>query len=312
MTSPFQRTARRSTHLTLVANEIEPAPRSREGFLISDKAYKSGAVIDYTVRGFDHPLSNRRVVVSPGFGGIKPAYGDFRDAMAEELNGDTASYRQPRTERGLRGFTPDKLKNPHKLGKQAVVAMIDVMRERYPDQKVTLIGHSMGGPNAVDAALRRLDDVEDIILLGSGGLEEGQNVARIAARLPKVAAREGRSVLNMPRKDSLSMLGQAAFHMARNPHRTIGEARDIGSRNIMVEEISALQAHNIGVHAVQLEHDEFFPTDIAEQHAGWLVDSFSVIAGADHLAPQTEPQMVAEHIASILNLADAPELKVLP
>lgn len=303
MTSPLRRSPRRGPHLSLVTNETEIDPQYAEGFFISDRARKANAAIDFTIRALGK-VTERSVLIVPGFGGIKPVYGDFRDAAAQALNSTTVSYRQPRSQNKqsiIRRI--DSALHPDKLGKQSVVAMIDTMRERLPNNKVTLIGHSMGGPNAVEGALRRLDDVEDIVLLGAGGLEKGQNVLRLGKRMPGIARQEGGSIKNMPREDALSIAGQALFHMLRNPWRTAGEGMDIGNRDLMTDELRTLRAHGIGIHAVQLEHDGFFPTDIAERDSAGLVDTFTVIKGLDHVGPQTHPEIVANHIAAVLHAA---------
>lgn len=320
MTSPLRRAQCRTSELHVVHGRATPenTPDSR-GVLFSGRARKSGAIIDYTIRE-NQPNSpkasarqkgSRSYVIVPGYGGIKVVYGDFRDAISAVSDDPAVSYRHPRTEIGLHGLRPDKLLHPDKLGKQAVVAMIDVMRERYPDRKVTLIGHSMGGPNAVEGALRRLNDVEDIVLVGSGGLEEGQNLGRLAKRMPGILMQEGRSILGMPWENMLSTAGQAAFHFARNPLRTIGEGIDIANRDLMVEELNVFRTRNIGIHAVQLEHDGFFFTDIARQDTRGLVDSFTIIPGLDHVGPQTDPMIVAEHIMNVFSLKPAFEMEPL-
>ncbi len=301
MTSPFLRSPQRNTHMGVKNAEIHEIPPS-EGFLLdSNRIYKYGAAIDYTHNERTSGNQKRSYVIVPGFGGIKPAYGDFRDAKAHAANDDVISYRHPRTKLGLHNLHPDELLHPDKLGKQAVVAMIDHARTRHPDRKVTLIGHSMGGPNAVAGALRRPNDVESVVLLGSGGLEEGQNLVRLGKRLPKIAAQEGKTMLEFSAKDAVNMFGQSVYHMARNPLRTLGEAVEIGNRDLMVKELNVLRAKKIGIHAVQLELDGFFPTEIAEHDTDGLVDSFTVIEGLDHLGPQSHPEIVAEHIANVLS-----------
>lgn len=302
MASPFRRAPRRTAHLAPVPNEFERNPQDVEGFLISDRTYKADAAIDFTIRAVSHVASRRSIVVVPGFGGIKPVYGDFRDEIAKATGSNTTSYRQPRSQKpkSVMRFVDSTL-HPEKLGKQSVVAMIDVMRDIYPDQKVTLIGHSMGTPNSVDAALRRMDDVEDIIMVGGGGLEKGQNVGRLTKRMPAIARGEGNSVREMPREDAINIGLQALYHVVRDPWRTLGEGIDVGSRDLMVDELATLRAYGIGLHAVQLENDGFFPTDIARQDAEPHVDSFSVVPDVDHLAPQIYPRIVAEHIAEILS-----------
>ena len=299
MNSPLRRAPRRSSHLSLVGAEPIPSPLV-EGFLMSDFAHKAGARIDYTLRQRPSGKDTRKMVVVPGFGGIKPVYGEFRDANAVAIDDHVASYRQPRTQKHKSmANRVDSLLHPDKLGKQAVVAMIDLMHEMF-GQKVTLVGHSMGGPNAVEGALRRMEKVQDVVLLGSGGLEEGQNVHRLRRRMPAIAKQEGGSILSMPRDDAINIAGQALFHMARNPIRTLGEGLDIGNRDLMIDEINKLRAHGIGVHAVSLELDGFFPVEVAERDTRGLVDSFTVIEGVDHVAPQVHPEIVAEHISGVL------------
>lgn len=300
MNTPLRRAPRRSSYLTLVHSPETVEPD--ETFKISDRARQGGVIVDFTLRGFGKPRSDRRTAIVPGYGGPKLIYGPLREGFAEAEQGDTANIRQPRTKPfPYNILDPTEITDPAKLSKDSVAVMIDELRRRYPEQKVTLIGHSKGGVDVVDGALRRIDDVEDVVLLGSGGLEDGQSIGRLAKRTARIVRQEGRSLLRMRPDNSFRALSQAAFHMLRNPARTLGEGLEVGNRDIMASEISTLRRAGIGVHAVQLELDQIFPVAIAERDAAPLVDSFSVIEGLDHFGPQTHPEMVAEHISNTLS-----------
>jgi pimeloyl-ACP methyl ester carboxylesterase len=277
-------------------------PRARrEGFLFSGHTQKAGAKIDYTLRMPRNVESMQPVLLVPGFGGIKPVYGELRDALANSLKRPVASFRHPRAERSvIHGSLTNKIFHPAKLGGQSVVAMIDELHQHL-GQNVTLAGHSMGGPNAVDGALRRPHLVEGVLMMGSGGLERGQNSLRLAGRMPGIVIEELIPGLEeMANEDALKIGAQALYHVMRNPWRTTGEAIDISNRPLMTQELRQLGEYGIRTQALQFEQDHFFPVNVAIRDASNLVDSMLVMPEANHLAPQTQPERTAEYITSLL------------
>jgi len=298
MNSPLKRAPRRSSHLTLLHSP--ETGDFDETFKISDRVRQGGVIVDFTLRGFVNPRSDRRTAIVPGYGGPKLVYGPLREGFASAERGDTANIRQPRTRPFPYSMNAEEISNPAKLSKESVVVVIDELRRRYPGQKVTLVGHSKGGGDVVDATMQRLEDVEDIVLLGSNGLEADQSVVQMAKRAPKIVRQEGRSLLKMRQDSTFRTLSQAAFHMLRNPLRTLSEGLEAGNRDLMAGEIATIRQAGIGVHAIHLELDQFFPVEIAGRDAAPLVDTFSVIEGLDHLGPQTHPELVAEHISNTL------------
>lgn len=291
------------TELHVVPETVEPAveyiaPHESHAYTVSHNVKHKGVSFDYTSTACGD--NNRLFLVIPGHTGIEPAYDRFREELATETEAIVFSYKHPRTEDGIRDMRLSRLVHPDQIGKEAAIIMVRYLRKMYPELRVTLIGHSMGGPAAIDAAIEIPDDIEDVILLGSGGLEQDQNLGRLAKRMPGVFVNEGRSVLSMPKQNVVGMIGQVAYHLFRNPLRTLGETISIGHRNLMEKEISEVRDRGIGVFAVQLEHDGFFPTSIAERQATHLVDSLTVIEGLDHVGPQACPKIVALHIAELL------------
>lgn len=91
------------------------------------------------------------------------------------------------------------------------------------------------------------------------------------------------------------------MHGLGNPWRLFGEVMDVANRPFMSRELFLLQRAGVRLHAVQFDEDGFFPLEQATARTPGLVDTFTVMTGADHLAPQRQPDVVATHIAEAIS-----------
>lgn len=292
--------------------------RDEQGMLLSGSEYVAGVDVHFTERipeNVDDTLGT--MVVTPGYYGLKWTYGDFRDELAALTGRRVRTYRHGRFEDTVDLlFHPDNILHPDKLGKRSAVRMIDSVCKANPSAPPIVIGHSMGGPHAVDATLRRMDDVEGVVLFGSAGLEEGQNTVRLGLRIPGVIKNEivpGVVDLAGRRKDRKKLLGEAVMHGLGHPWRLIGEALDVSNRPFMDRELTLLNAAGIGIYVIHLEHDGFFPFEYSSlQAAGRLARRVEIVSGANHLLPQLDPALAASSVRDILKpklyLANTPVL----
>jgi len=278
------------------------------GELLSGIERVAGVDVHFTERipeSVDETLGT--MVVVPGYYGLKWTYGEFRDELAMLTSRRVRTYRHGRIEGSLDLILrPDTILHPDKLGKRSAVRMIDSAFALNPSGSVDLVGHSMGGPHAVDAALRRRDTnrVGGVVLLGSAGLEEGQNSFRLGARIPGVIKNEilpGVFDLASRRDDRKKLIGEAVMHGLVHPWRLIGEAVDVSNRPFMDRELTLLNAAGIGIYVLHLEHDGFFPYERSGlQAAGKLATRVEVVPDANHLVAQLDPGLAAEAVKDVL------------
>ncbi|MCA9330870.1 alpha/beta fold hydrolase [Candidatus Saccharibacteria bacterium] len=284
--------------------------RDNKGLLISGHDHVSGVDVTFTERvpdGTDPELGT--VVIVPGYYGLKWTYGDFRDELASLLHRRVRTYRHGRVECSPRLLLhPDALLHPDKLGKKSASRMIRSAHTMNPVAPVTVLGHSMGGPHAVDATLRKIDMVDATILFGSAGLEEGQNTFRLARRLPSVIKNEiipGALELAQKREGRGQVIGEAIMHGLAHPWRLGGEALDVSNRPFMEPELVLLNRADIDVYVIHLEDDGFFPPERSGlRAAGRLATRVDTVPNADHILPQLEPQRAAEAVRDVLQPAN--------
>ena len=278
----------------------------KRGLLLTGRDHAFGVGIKYTERiphDVDPDLGT--VVVVPGYYGLKWTYGEFRDELAAQLHRRVRTYKHGRAE-GSFGLLmhPDALRHPDKLGKKSAGRMIRSAHEMNPAGPIAVLGHSMGGPHAVDATLRRTDLVDTVVLFGSAGLEAGQNTIRIARRLPGVIKNEivpGVFELARQRQDRGQLIGEAAMHGLAHPWRLVGEALDVSNREFMEPELAILSCSDINVMVLHLENDGFFPPKRSSlRAAGHLAARVETIPDADHILPQLEPGRAAGAVHHIL------------
>lgn len=288
--------------------QLRPPVQDARGFLIRGTTQKAHVDIEFTERVPSVVTNPSAVIVVPGLYGLKWTYAEFRDDLAEALQRPVVTYRHGRREKGLHhALQPARLAHPARIGAQSVVGMIDVMTHLTDSDSVTLLGHSKGGPDAADGALRRTDAVSDILFLGSGGLEEGQNTVRLGRRLPGVIVREILpGAYNMAHEHGLRLAAHAVGHIVTNPWRLGGEALDISNRAMMHTELTALKAAGVILRSGHLEHDGFFPLEHIAGSVPEYMDRSLVLLGADHLAPQKQPDATARFVARCLEPVLAP------
>lgn len=277
-----------------------------QGTLITGHDHAFGVGIKFTERiPYDVDPDLGTVVVVPGYYGLKWTYGEFRDELAAQLHRRVRTYRHGRIECSPNLLLhPDALRHPDKLGKKSAGRMIQSAHDMNPAGPITVLGHSMGGPHAVDATLRRTGMVNEVVLFGSAGLEAGQNTVRIARRLPGVVKKEiipGVFELARKRQDRRQLIGEAAMHGLAHPWRLVGEALDVSNRPFMKAELSVLGDSGVDVLVIHLENDGFFPPDRSSlREAGRFATRVSTIPDADHILPQLEPGRAAEGVQDIL------------
>lgn len=289
---------------------LQSPVQDARGILVRGTTEKAHVGIEFTERVPAIVTNPAGVIIVPGLYGLKLTYADFRDALAETLQRPVFTYRHDRREHGFHhAFHPAHLAHPARIGGQSVVGMLDVAARLTGTDTATLLGHSKGGPDAADGALHRPQAVSDILFLGSGGLEEGQNTGRLARRLPGVVVREiVPGAYNLARQNSLRLAAHAIGHIAANPWRLAGEALDISNRPMMHAELTTLKAAGVILRSIHLEHDGFFPLEHIAESVPNYMDSSLVMPGANHLAPQNQPEATARFIANYLpSLTQWPE-----
>lgn len=290
----------RTTCMSMLA-EVPPAntPPTRKNklFIYTGQTEKSKVPIDYEIRynGREKPAANPILVV-PGLMAVRGAYNHLAMALAQRTDRPVATMLHGRREKGLPELSVAKLFHPDRIGAQSVVAMIDELRARYGAKKVTLVGHSMGGTNAVDGVLRRLDCVDQVLLVNSGGLEAGQNIVRMATRMPGATTEEIIPGMNMLQEhgNTLKTAGRLLCHAAQNPWLTGNEVLAVSNRGLMAGELQELATAGIGCDGLFSENDHFFPPDRAVRDASPFLDAYTVMPGVDHYAPIKDPLGTAD------------------
>jgi pimeloyl-ACP methyl ester carboxylesterase len=281
--------------------------QDEQGALVSGYEQTAGARVHFTERipkDIDEALGT--IVIVPGYYGLKWTYGEFRDALAAQTQRRVRTYRHDRFEGSLGlAMHPDNILHPDRLGKKSATLMIDSAYRYNPAAPITMVGHSMGGPHAVDATLRRTNKVDGVVLFGSAGLEPGQNSVRMGLRLPGVIMREVIPTalsLATQRRDKRKLAAEAMLHGLSHPWRLIGEAVDVSNRPFMEPELTLLNRDGVCVYVIHLEDDGFFPfARSGVQAAGRLATRVELVRGANHLLTQDEPEAAADAVVKTLS-----------
>lgn len=260
-----------------------------------------GAIVPYTIERPLQPIDEIPLLFAAGFYGIEPGYRDIRHATAQ-LGKISVTY-QRGIRQGLDFFNPKHFFKPYRLTQQSPYAVMRDMRDNDFDQ-FDVVGHSMGGTAATEIAQRRPDHFRSIVLLGSAGLN-GHGLPSLAVRTPIFLAKE--VVPAIPDLVGGSVSGDArhaAEYALSNPARVISEAVHVAQHDIRGH-FDVLRAAGVKTAVLAFETDEFFPLASVREHVSKSPDLFRVVPGG-HIAPQREPELVAQHILNALATINNP------
>lgn len=288
-------------------------PLQHEGFLESSAPEEiptvairnpvsiGGANFHYTI---EFPLDPQLIqseavtVIAHGFGGIELAYADLRGEIARTGN-VVATYDPPRSIGLVGDLNPATYKEADKLNSQAVWGVIrDISREFGYDQ-FDILGHSMGGKSASDAALHKPDYIRNLILHGSVGVSDHRFLGMLL-KAGGVAFDEiphaGRHLIH---RHGLGVVRDAARYVLRNPVRFVAEGVITGDSDIR-EGLEMVRGERIKTAHVQYPADGFFSPHHVTSASSHLFHIMHEYANprANHVTLQTDAKGVAlAHLA---------------
>lgn len=132
------------------------------------------------------------------------------------------------------------------------VEQIDTIAE--DDEKITLFGHSLGGPIALRAALARADKIDRIVLSNSAGLFY-DTFLRLAGRFAlETILRKNNTLTKNGRTQTL----RGAVDIAKNFKSFIGNALD-GAHSSSYKDIRALRALGVKIDVLQSNGEIVYP-----------------------------------------------------
>lgn len=183
----------------------------------------------------------------------------FEDKGLETYSFDPVS--KPATKRNKRG---QKRYQDAKVDQ--VVGLIDEIADE--DEKITLFGHSLGGPVALRAAQQRSDKVERVVLSNSEGFDEGKlPFTRLVGRFClELIGRKNQTWTSQGRRQTWTGLKD----MVRHPVAFVGSAKD-GARTYAMPVVEELEADGVKVDVITSNFDQVYrPKKVlaaAKQHA---------------------------------------------
>lgn len=263
-----------------------------------------GAAVRYTYERPEETVDATPLIITPGYGGIKPAYRDLRNALA--AHGKPAvTFRPPRSQSIAASLHPKHVLHPDRLLAQATYAIARDLIERYglidDFEQVDAAGHSMGGPAVVSASLHQPERFRSIIAMASAGLD-GHTLADMARRAPGVLKDELIPVIGDIRtRNDLRSIRDIAHYVGRNPLRTVSEGLTVGSGDIRPK-VAKLGNLSVRTAALQFPSDRFFPSDGVRERSAGLFDHFREFpdSRANHVWPQLAPEAVAHELVDII------------
>lgn len=274
-----------------------------------------GAAIKYTYERPEDPVDTTPLVITPGYGGIKPAYRDLRSSIA--AHGKPAvTFRPPRTQSLMASFHPTHLKHPDMLLAQATYAVTRDIVQRYglleDFVKVDAVGHSMGGPAVVSAATEHPEYFRSVIAMAAAGLD-GHTLWDMTKRTPGVMKYEIMpAIKDIRTRSDIRSIRDIVHYAARNPWRTLAEGLKVGSGDMRdgVVEIGKL---GVRTAALQFTGDRFFPVDGVREQSADLFDQFYEFSDpeANHVWPQLQPEAVSHTLVEITNTLNRQNVREL-
>lgn len=257
-----------------------------------------GAKVPYTVTTADTSSLSRgtAALMIGGFYSCEAGYLSYAEENASH-GLPTITFEPPRHQ-GMRSLLPSSLWHPERLLPHAAYAIASDAQKEYGIRDFDLVGHSMGGKAAYDAAgfaIRQMNgpNIRSIALIGSAGVT-GHNVAELAVKLPKLRKEMVEAIARDPRRRN-EILRRGLAYGLMNPYRTAGEALRVSNCEITAEGLEELSDNYVNTMGLFYARDGFFPADRARARIGNVVQWFmeGQPAQAGHLAPHTHPAHVA-------------------
>lgn len=276
----------------------------------------SGARVDWTmIRPSDSNLvvDDRPILIENGLCGSDEAYFSLAEALGNR-GYKVLVKTPPRHQNPTVAYQPHNLLHPMELQSKAGWAVMrDYMRQfpavgDYAPQQFHIVGHSMGGPVSADLAQHHKEHVASLTLVASAGLER-HHTPKMAYRLGKVALKELAPAVVLPGRIANGKLALASLkHVTSVVNRTAREALEV-SNTYAIPVLKELKSADIPLHAIQPVNDHFFPfqKQLGAIHLFERFIKFNV-GRADHLAPQTQSELMAAVISDVLAEPDYSQL----
>lgn len=249
----------------------------------------AGSVVEMTYEEPDTVLHPEPILLSPGYCGIKSAYGNLRHYLAERGT-PAISYRPPRTQENFAWLHPTHLKDVERLQAQAAYSVMREVKQAVGFEKFIISGHSMGGRTGVRTALEHPEYIDSLLLVGSAGLHGHHTLGEMMLRGGRVIKNE--IVPGLPKlaeNSSRSAGADALYYIFRDPVRTLREGVAVASCDSR-EDLTKIRNMGIGIGALLFGRDGFFEQDDIMKHSGNLLDVVRVIEDANHIEPQLNPE----------------------
>lgn len=255
----------------------------------------------------------RPVLIENGLLGSEEAYSSIAEKLAS-LGYIVLTKQPPRRQKLSVALLPHNIIDPMELQAKAGWAVMRHYMKLFPredeePQKFHLVCHSMGGPVGADTAENHPEHIASITLIGSAGLEK-HHTPVMAKRLMSVVKDELLPAFVLPgRVTNMNLAKESVKHVARSINRLGREAIQVSNR-YTVPALARLQRRGIPIHNIQPEHDHFFPYP-KQLGSAALFNRFIKfnVGRADHLAPQTQAELVAaivDHLVSAMPIEMAP------
>lgn len=267
--------------------------------LSHDEVYVGGAKVNITIETPLEVNDDNIIILVNGYGGAKSGYRGMRHALAT-CGRRTVTIEPPRSQKFIHSVEPRHLRHPELLPSMGLHAIIKKLQANHQVDQVDLIGHSMGGYIATQAASHNSDNIKSLTLMASAGLDN-HSLFKMGMRGPLFFSQEVMpNILKLQKLVDFSLLKAEVRYLLQNPERTIAEGISVAGCNIR-EQVRNLGRIGVRTAALQFKADNLFPLNSVRKHAEECVDIFLVHpdANAGHLAPQLDPNGVSKSLLSI-------------
>lgn len=297
-------TTRRTVDIKHPHNQegVFESPEIHQTTLVHDEVYAGGSKINITLeKPIDVVDSNVTVLVN-GYGGAKSGYRGLRHALASSGR-RTVTIEPPRSQKLTHSIDPRHLKHPELLPSMGLHSVIKKLLSSHDSDQIDLVGHSMGGYIATQAAYHDSDNIASLTLMASAGLDN-HSLLKMGLRGPLFFRQEViPNIQKLQRLIDFALLKAEVRYILQNPERTIAEGISVASCNIR-SQVKHLGEIGVKTAALQFKADNLFPLDSVKKHAEECVDIFMVHpdVNAGHLTPQLDPAGVSESLNKIQRL----------